>query len=295
MKTVLELGNLFIPEFDWLDLEKRDRFLQHLLDNLENINKYKVTKVYWTDELEKLLWDCPQFPPWRLHRDWNLPIVQIMYKAFSEAREFLENPKGLASCLVQPTINCDRFGEAALRSFLELMHIVIDRNENVYLCLPSDRHKEEFNFLCDCHDLKITPLVISRPVEWLDHVKLTTEHWPVDVSEIDKLKTILEITFKKINKNPVNEYEFSNSFLKDIVKANNHRESIIQYTARRLTLTRQEASGDSHLQDEYLSQKKEYRFRITQRPFSTRVHYKYVNKKLRFLRYYDEGEHDDGL
>lgn len=176
MKAVFEPEILFISESDWQDPEKRDVFLNHLLETLENINNYKITKVYWTDDLEELLWEHPQLPPWRRDRDWNLQIVPIIYRAFNIAREFIQSDESLSSCLMQPVLNCSCFEGLALSSFLELMHIV-----------------------------------------------------------------------------------------------------------------------DSHLQDEYLKQKKEYRFRITQRPSSTRIHYKYVDKKMKFLRYYDEGEHDDGL
>ena len=55
MKAVFEPEILFISESDWQDSEKRDTFLNHLLDNLENINNYQITRVYWTDDLEGLL------------------------------------------------------------------------------------------------------------------------------------------------------------------------------------------------------------------------------------------------
>ncbi|MEG3890986.1 hypothetical protein QT973_11115 [Microcoleus sp. Z1_A1] len=295
MKAVFEPEILFISESDWQDSEKRDTFLKHLLDNLENINNYQITRVYWTDDLEELLWDHPQLPPWRQDRDWKLQIVPIIYKAFNTARKFIQSPENLSSCLMQPVLNCSCFEGLALCSFLELMHIVIEREENVYLCLGVNRIREEFTFLCDCHSFQVNPVVIAKPIEWLDHIDLTESYWPSNIDEEGKFNTALEIAFKKLDKQPIYEYEFSKSFLKDIIKVQNHRTSIIEWTAKRLTLTKQEAARDPHLQDEYLKQKKEYRFRITQRPSSTRIHYKYVNNKIKFLRYYDEGEHDDGL
>ncbi len=138
-------------------------------------------------------------------------------------------------------------------------------------------------------------MVVAKPIEWLDHIDLTESYWPSNIDEEGKFNTALDIAFKKLDKQPIYEYEFSKSFLKDIIKVQNHRTSIIEWTAKRLTLTKQEAAKDSYLQDEWLTKKKEYRFRITQRPSSTRIHYKYVNNKMKFLRYYDEGEHDDGL
>jgi hypothetical protein len=196
---------------------------------------------------------------------------------------------------MQPVLNCSCFEGLALCAFLELMHIVIEREENVYLCLGVNRIREEFTFFCDCHSFQVNPVVIAKPIEWLDHIDLTGSYWPSNIDEEGKFNTALEIAFKKLDKQPIYEYEFSKSFLKDIIKVQNHRTSIIEWTAKRLTLTKQEAAKDSYLQDEYLKQKKEYRFRITQRPSSTRIQYKYVNKKIKFLSYYDEGEHDDGL
>ncbi|PZV08774.1 MAG: hypothetical protein DCF22_19690 [Leptolyngbya sp.] len=174
------------------------------------------------------------------------------------------------------------------------MHIVIDKSENIYFCLGANRVREDYIFSCDCHSFQINPLVVAKPIEWLEHINLSA-YWPDNIDEIEKFDRLLKIVFKKLDGEPKYEYEFSNAFLKDVVKAQNYREQIIEYIAKRLTLTKQEAAKDMHLQDEYLAQKKEYRFRVTQRPSSTRIHYKYVNKRLRFLRYYGEGEHDDGL
>ena len=295
MKAVFEPEIIFISESDWQDSKKRDEFLNHLLDNLENINNYHITRVYWTEDLEGLLWDHPQLPPWRLDRDWKLKLVPTIYKNFN-TREFIESQETLSSCLMQPVLNCSCFEGLALCAFLELMHIVIEREENVYLCLGVNRIREEFTFLCDCHSFQVNPVVIAKPIEWLDQIDLTESYWPSNVDEEGKFKAALQIAFKKLDKQPIYEYEFSKSFLRDIIKVQNHRTSIIEWTAKRLTLTKQEAARDSYLQDEELEQKKkEYRFRITQRPSSTRIHYKYVNKKIKFLRYYDEGEHDDGL
>jgi hypothetical protein len=281
MKAVFEPEILFISESDWQDSEKRDTFLKHLLDNLENINNYQITRVYWTDDLEGLLWDHPQLPPWRQDRDWKLQIVPIIYKAFNTARKFIQSQENLSSCLMQPVLKCSCFEGLALCAFLELMHIVIEREENVYLCLGVNRRREEFTFLCDCHSFQVNPVVIAKPIEWLDHIDLTESYWPRNIDEEKKFKAALEIAFKKLDKQPIYEYEFSKSFLRDIIKVQNHRTSIIEWTAKRLTLTKQEAARDSYLQDEELEQKKkEYRFRITQRPSSTRIHYKYVNKKI---------------
>ena len=116
MKTVFDPANLFLTEADWNDPATRDNFLQHLLENLEYINNYQIINIYWTDELEKLLWDSPQLPPWRLNRDWKLPIIQVMYRSFNKAKEFVENSKGLSPCLTEPILDCSQLGELTLSS-----------------------------------------------------------------------------------------------------------------------------------------------------------------------------------
>ncbi|MGF1522843.1 MAG: hypothetical protein ACFBSF_11065 [Leptolyngbyaceae cyanobacterium] len=295
MKAVFDPKNLLISEANWHAPQKRDDFLQHLLDNLDVIRTYKIATVYWTDELEEVLWEHPQLPPWRLDRDWRLPLVQVIYKAFSTLREPLQNTQKLPPCLVQPALACEDLGEAILPTFLELMHIVIEKNEPVFFCLGIDRAREDYRFSCSCHAAVVHPQVIASPHEWLDHVDLTTDYWPQTIHDIDKFNTILDVTLKKIDKESIYEYEFTTAFLRDIIKTEEHRDAIAEYIAKRLTLTRQEAARDPYLQDEYLAQKDEHRFRVTQRPFSTRIHYQYIDGKFRFLRYYDRGEHDMGL
>ena len=54
---------------------------------------------------------------------------------------------------------------------------------------------------------------------------------------------------------------------------------------------------NSDLHDEFITKNKinEWRIRVTQRPTSTRIHYKIEDGVIRFLCYYGEGEHDDKL
>ena len=295
MKAVFDPKNLFVSESDWQDPQQRDDFIQHLLDTLDVISHYEITKFYWTDELEKVLWEHPQQPPWRLDRDWRLPIVQVMYKAFSTVREYLQNTQNLGPCCVHPTLDCEDIGEAVLPAFLELMHMIIDRDESVYFCLGINRARDSYRFSCDCHSSSVLPVIVASPEEWLDHVNLIPCHWPQTIHEIDKLDEILGLELKKTGKKFIYEYEFSAPFIRDIIKAQEHREAIAEYIVRRLTLTKQEAARDPYLQDEYLAQRDEYRFRVTQKPFSTRIHYHYMDGKFRFLRYYAQGEHDSGL
>ncbi|MGV0105300.1 hypothetical protein NSTCB13_04020 [Nostoc sp. DSM 114160] len=295
MKNVFEPSCLFISEVKWKDEIKRDEFLEHLLDNLSNINHHEITKVYWTDKLEELLWDYPQLPPWRQDKDWSNSIIPVIYNLFRNTQEFLQNTKNLPACLVQPDLTNDSFKEIIMNSFLELMHILIDKNENVYMCLGVDKIKQEYTFLCNCHSCVLNPIMIKKSVDWLESIDLTTTYWPTSVDDIDKISKALDVIFEKNNIKPIYEYEFSKIFLKDLINVRNHKKDILYSIAKRLTLTKQQAAKDGALQDEHIKQKKEYRFRVTQRPYSTRIHYESIAKKIRFLKYYDEGEHDNGL
>jgi hypothetical protein len=114
MNTVFDPANLFITSLEWQNSTKRDVFIQHLLDNLSHITDYEITRIYWTDALEELLWAAPQLPPWRQDREWGLPMIQILYGKFSIAKEHIVNSDNLVPCLVQPELDCSEIGESIL-------------------------------------------------------------------------------------------------------------------------------------------------------------------------------------
>ena len=92
-------------------------------------------------------------------------------------------------------------------------------------------------------------------------------------------------------------YVFKKEFLRDILYCDlDRRRKLLSQMVKRLTLTNQQAGSDSTLQDEYIQQQEERRFRVTQRPTSVRVHYIFNQSgEIVFLKYYGAGEHDDGL
>jgi hypothetical protein len=294
MNTVFDPANLFITALEWQNSAKRDVFIQHLLDNLSHIIDYEITRIYWTDALEELLWAAPQLPPWRQNREWNLPLTQILYRKLSVATEHIVIPDNFIPCLAQPELDCSEMGNSTSLAFLELMHFLITKNEKVYLTLGANRSRANYLFSCSCHSCKISPCIIEKPIEWL-HCISAEAYWPRTIDETDKLELLLEVALKLLGNTAKYEYQFSNAFLKDLIKTQAHHKRIVDSVAKRLTLTRIEASKDPHLQDEFLTQMSQYRFRVTQRPSSTRIHYVHVKDGLRFLRFYGEGEHDDGL
>src|SRR5438045_1916867 len=80
--SIFEPSMLFATREQWCDEEGRDTFLKHLIDNVVTFDDNFTTSLYWTDALEMCLWAAPQLSPWRVDRDFNLPLVQIFYRRF---------------------------------------------------------------------------------------------------------------------------------------------------------------------------------------------------------------------
>jgi hypothetical protein len=297
MDTAFEPSIFFISEADWQDEAKKDNFLQHLLDNLNIIDDFKITKIYWTDELEEFLWNSPQLPPWRLDRDWKLKIVPIIYNKLKSYLKLVNYPENLTICSVQPeiTYNYDRI--EIFESFLKLLHHILEKREEIFLCVGLEnrlRGNHKYCFFCGCHKDKLKPELINSSNDWLHHIDLVNNYWPDNCDEIDNFRTALDIERKRSfsGKKFLYAYEFDRNFIRDIISTNKHRDKILKSLVTRMTSTRQEASLNPQLQDEYIESRKEYRLRVTA---STRIHYTIEKKILRFKRYYDESEHDNGL
>ncbi len=137
--------------------------------------------------------------------------------------------------------------------------------------------------------------IINKPDDWLYHIDLETNYWPNNIEDVEKFKEAIEIMKKRdFNNKPfLYRYDFSKQFIRDIIYVNRDKRNILESIIKKLTLTRREAGRDASLHDEYLQSREEFRFRVTQ---ETRIHYLFSDEKgIEFLRYYGEGEHDDGL
>jgi uncharacterized protein YnzC (UPF0291/DUF896 family) len=118
---------------------------------------------------------------------------------------------------------------------------------------------------------------------------------------IDEFEEKMELAFDFIklrdydNADLQFDFEFTKTFKKSILNERTHREAILERMTKKLILTSAEARQDAQLRDEYINTVNEYRFRVTQRPTSTRIHYTFEDDVITFLRFYGEGEHDTGL
>ncbi len=290
--TVFEPSILWISENEWNDSKIRDDFIDHLLNNLGFIHDYKITKIYWTESLEESLWTS-QLPPWRLDRDWRLKIVPQLNRLFSKNIEYINDMEN--TCEVEPNLCCSFNKDDIINNFLKLMHRVIINRQEIYLCLGLENQKDTYNFYCKCHNLKCKPQLIKRASEWFSYVDLLKDYWPRDIKDTYLLKEAISI-YGRVNFNNDNYkyvYEFSDHFMKDIINTCHQKDRILYSICKRLLHNQKFASQNQGLRDEKVKGKDERRFRITD---EKRIHYKYIEQgKIFFLRYYKDGEHDDGL
>ncbi len=263
------------------------------------INDYKFTKIYWTDELEEFLWNSPQLPPWRLDRDWKLRIVPIIYNKLKNYLENINYNDKITICSVEPEMTYSYGKREIFESFLKLLHYILEKREEIFLSIGLENQliDNKYCFSCDCHTYKLRPELINSPDDWWEHIDLENNYCPANCNEMNKFRIALDIERKRSypGKEFRYNYEFDSNFIKDIIDTRRHRDKILKSLVIRLISTRQEAALNPHLQDEYIDSKREYRFRVTPRPASTRIHYIIDRQTLHFKRYYDEGEHDAGL
>ena len=203
-----------------------------------------------------------------------------------------------------PHIKSDYKKEEIFKNFLSLIHYIIDLNKETLLCLGIKnrmrKNTDKYHFSCECHPNALTPYSINKPEDFLNYIDIENKYWPknMDEKEIKNFRISLEImrliTFP--DKKFLFNYKFARTFIKDIIDTEKYRDKILKNMVKLLISTKQEAASNPNLKNEYIEHKKEYRFRVTQRPSSTRIHYIFNDQKiLIFKNYYREGKHDDGL
>lgn len=302
MKVVLEPSLLFISESDWQDELKRDTFLEHLLNNLKAIHEHKITRIYWTTELEQVLWSDPQLPPWRSDRDWKLQIVPVINKLLRGiSEEIVLEFDGI--CKAQPDLSCLHGKIDANHQTLRLIWHLLVKREDFYFCLGNTTETllgTNFIFSCSKTDLSIQPVLIRKPLDWKYYIDVVNIYWPTstELSEIEKFKKAIEITaycgLSKDTSDFVYDYDFTEDFIGELINEYVHRKDVLYGLSKRLTLTQKGASNDGGLNDEPIKGKKGLRrMRVSG---ECRVHYKYTDSQaILFLNYYGEGKHDKGL
>lgn len=297
MNAVFEPSLLFIADEDWWDEEKRDAFLEHLLDHLQLIDEYDICKIWWTDELQTILVGDPNMHPW-FGTDLRNPIIVTIHQKFYQHTESCFEFPSVSD--ITPPLVIDYTNPDAHDGFLKLVHALIDLDENFYFCVGLSNRLSTgaaYSFTCDCHSHQLQPIILNTAQDWLKFLDAVEKYFPTSIEEFDtNFVKALDLIRKQHfpEKTYLFDFEFSPKFKKSVIHRTTHREAIFMAVVKKLTSTNAE-SGSSDLHDEFLSKTKEWRIRVTQRPSSTRIHYTIQDKKITFLKYYGEGKHDDGL
>lgn len=288
MNVVLNPEILFLNNEEWNDEEKRDTFLERVFDLLDYIDNYPQMAIYWNVDFELLLWDAPVQHPWQTDRDFRIPMVKSIRTKLRQNRIEIED-----AIIYDP---CDTNSRETLRTeVLQMMHYCLDEGEKVFF-VTKEKQENELFFSCE-HSHKDTPYVVTNRIDFLKRKQIIEDLWPTILDEKDSFGIIVQLFVSETDsKQPLYNYEFTDSFIKSIIDHKNMGQAIASQIAKRLTMHQNDAQADSTLHDEFIGQTKERRMRVTGRPTSTRIHYEYVDKKtIRFKRFYGPGEHDKGL
>ncbi len=178
MNSVIDPSASLISSTEWQDDYKREKFLAHLTDNLLNIDGFKITKFYWTEKLQESLW---KNPPWRADIVKRNSVVPLLYPLFSRCIN-MQNIDTIGSCKIDPALSCKHGNNEFNEHFMELMHNLINKSENIFLCLGIDNQFPKggnYVFSCDCHSYKLKPELIKNPNDWFKYISndLETDSW----------------------------------------------------------------------------------------------------------------------
>jgi hypothetical protein len=295
--AIFEPSLVLIADKNWNDETYRKSFLSLLLSHLELIDKYDLTKIYWTDALNAILFESPNEHPW-YQSDLRNPLVLTIYQKFYQLIELI--PEFETVCNVTPDFVINYQKVEAHDEFLKMVHTLIDFEESTFICVGLENQLERpnvYTFSCDCH-ADYVPTLLNQPKDWLQHVDIVEKFYPKTIDDFEDKMSLAFDFIKLRDYDDVDlqfDFEFTRTFKRSILNERIHCKAILEKMIKKLVSTVAEARQDAQLQDEYISTTKEYRFRVTGRPSSTRIHYTFEDDVITFLRFYGEGEHDEGL
>ena len=193
IKTTFDPTMLFISAEAWKFENKRDVFLEHLINNLEMIKMLGNIRIYWSDELESHLWNHPHLPQWRCDPIWRNSFIPIIYKTFPQYREFLQCTLKMP-CKVIPNMVCE--SQEILNSFLILMHQILYNREDIILSLGLDnqaKNDSKYRFESDKTDFVLTPKLINSHNDWLSFIEIENIFWPKHNKDFENLRKGIEL------------------------------------------------------------------------------------------------------
>jgi len=249
------------------------------------------SSFFWSDELETLLWSQPSFPPWRANSDCKNALVPIIYRNFSLNQETIFPCSFFSEYTITPTLNKIATFEEA---FTKLCGTLLGCEKNFSLLLEHNQNDQTYLYKNSLLKLEKNIDGKSDIYQWLNQSEFLTKIWPKNISDNCMFKDIIKHCLNK--KNTLYDFEFEDAFIRSIVDIENrYKKKMIENIALRLQLTTSEARANGSLQEEDIGDNV-IRIRITPRPTSSRIHFKFINsRKIKFLMFYGPGEHDDGL
>jgi len=305
-KVIFDPDFFIISEQELYDDDKRDKFIIHLEDGLKAVANYDFISVYWNDEFDNFLFSGPYLLDNKNQYWFNyvIPKLCVLHGRYLPPKNItsIEPKENLGGCINSPPLNYG-YSEEIYDFFLTLLHTLIDRQEDVFLCLglANANSKKEMLSTCSCHDYTLKTTLIHTHNDWLFHINIEDVYWPLSHSEKEmvKFELALHLFAKKELNNYGKEgflysYEFKKRFFKAVLKESTQRRELLFGISKRLLLNQKEASSDTGLKDEPVRGKPgTRRFRIT---IENRVQYSYGSDgSICFLDYFSKGEHDDGL
>lgn len=291
MNFIFDTNIVHIDEITWADEDKRDDFLEYFLKCLNFVDTYENSFVYWSDQLESILWDSPTLPPWRVDQDFKNKIVPILYTKFLKSKYFIEVNGQYDECELEPHLEqTDRYAVA----FKALCGSLMSQGNTFSMILSLHREvptNSMFGFSCSSTQNAVTFKGENNLVKWLENDEFINYIWPNSVDDLIYFQKIVEIcTSMNLN---IHKFIFTNEFINSILDLSlRFKKSLIKAIKDRLIMTGSEAAS-SYLKEETINGI--MRVRVTARPTSTRLHFIFQENKIIFKQYYREGEHDDGL
>lgn len=292
MQTVIDPYYLFISDADWNNDHLKQLFLENFMDICDLPEKYPPTSFCWSIRLEEILWSSPHMPPWKYYLKNQL--IAVYYRKFFSNQTHYEAPADLGS--FTPAINLLPINDQVNEAYIELISSVVLNHDDFIFYFHSSRELNAFTI--NINHIQYSPIVIKDNRSFFLNVPFIEYYWDHLRNDSSCFCNCLSLQREAMGvEDFLYEYTFSENFIRAIMIENNprNRGRIIEQAAKRLTLSSQESGRDPTLQDEFINRTRCYRFRVTPRPSSCRIHYTIDDNKIHFTNYYGEGNHDDGL
>lgn len=292
LDCIVEPAVLTSAEVEWVDDSSRDTFLLRLLDTFKLIESVPGATILWSDSLETELWTSPVPPPWRMGRDMKLALVPVIHR-------YLQNLKNIQVDHVdlEPTIIAPNFRAPSGKE-----NMVIESRKLISLCFEKKLPWRAFvsigegNLAFTYQGTTQEHHVVRCEQDLAKCQHVVNLWWPSKLrSDTALLSRLIELVIDAEFSNFKGaesqlDHCFSDKFIESLIGHQANASQILWATAKRLAFGQGRSGNDGGLQDESVNS--ERRFRVNQ---ECRIHYEYRDGRIRFLSYYGQGQHDDGL